>query len=320
LATKLAAQDPLPPTSESPDVTPIPDAESDSAAIVGDRYATNPSAAETPNATTPPGATPIDELFADPPAADSTPSEPSSPESTSNADLPATEPTDSPSPLADDSFSSFFDEPLEKEDATAAQDEEMTAEEREAKAEISDVPLASPPDDPIPASQNTRLATWLLGSKLSLAALANEHGAPVEQVEKLLDQSKTLAKMLGVSVPELPARPASNAARPATDPALDFLFTRGQEIGRELTQKQNADQAALFEVAVKSNLLLVLYKPGTPTTEAIATAIEQAGSRAKLPQELWQPLLDVLASRPSQADVQRAVFKLHADVDKYLTL
>jgi hypothetical protein len=319
LATKLAAQDPQPPAAESSDVTPIAGTDTAVEEIVGDRNATKSS--EVPSADSKsPAETPLaDDIFSDPPAGEVDTNPPASTDTTTaKADIPGTEAAESPT--ADDSFDSIFGEQPDNEDATAKQNEDMIAEEREAKAEVSDIPLASPPDDPIPAAKNTRLATWLLGSKLSLAALANDHGAPAAEVQKLFDQSQSLAKMLGLTVPELPARPESGAPSPVTEPALDYLFTQGQEIGRELARKQSPDQAALFEVAVKSNLLLVLYQSGAPTTEAIATAIEQAGSRANLPPEVWQPLLDVLASRASQADVQKAVFKLHAEVDDYLTL
>jgi hypothetical protein len=119
-------------------------------------------------------------------------------------------------------------------------------------------------------------------------------------------------------VPDLPASPAAGSPPPVPSPALSYLFTQGQDIGRELARDHGADQAALFEVAVKSNLLLVLYRPGSPTSDAIASAIEQAGPRAKLPNTMWQPLLDTLAARASLADVRKGVYKLHEEADKFL--
>ena len=71
---------------------------------------------------------------------------------------------------------------------------------------------------------------------------------------------------------------------PAADSGMDYLFTEGREIGGELS-KLGDDHAALFEVAVKSNILLVIYKPEAPTTQAIGVAIEKAGERAKLPEK-----------------------------------
>jgi hypothetical protein len=69
---------------------------------------------------------------------------------------------------------------------------------------------------------------------------------------------------------------------------------------------------------VKSNILLVLYKPAAPTTQAIASAIERAAERAKLPSTLWQPLLDALAAKSTLVDVRKAIYAMHDATDKYL--
>jgi hypothetical protein len=123
--------------------------------------------------------------------------------------------------------------------------------------------------------------------------------------------------MLEVALAELPVQTAGDAAADS-DAALEYLFTQGQEIGRTLAGRFGADHAALFEIAVKSNILLVIYQPGAPTAEAIAAAIAQAGPRAKLPAELWRPLLDTLKSGADMSAVRKAVFRLHAETDKYL--
>jgi len=172
------------------------------------------------------------------------------------------------------------------------------------------------------AGRNTRRMAWLLGSKLSLAALANEHGAPADEVAKWFDQSQTLAKMLGTSAAALPTpAKAGNEAAPSNQPdqALGYLFTQGQQIGQDLARKYGVEQAALFELAVKSNILLALYKPGEVVVDMLSAAIRQAGERAKLPVELYQPLLDALAQTAPAVEVRDLVFKLHADVDRYLS-
>jgi hypothetical protein len=96
------------------------------------------------------------------------------------------------------------------------------------------------------------------------------------------------------------------------------LFVEGQRIGRELTNRYGADHAALFELAVKSNLLLVLYAPGSPTAESLAGAIAQARERAELPAELVRPLVVTTAERYGPSAVRQAVYKLHEEVDRHL--
>lgn len=290
LATKLSEETP-PVTPSSPlDTNPAtePETTPDSSAIVGDRYTT-----KAPEETTPP--TPDT-------SAASAPSDASA--STAAVDPLFGEPVDSNTPS---------DSPV---------NDSMLPEQREAIAEMSPTPIPNLNDDEIPTTTaeqawNTRRAAWLLGSKLSLAALGNDHGAPVDNVQKLFSQSSALATKLGIALKSMPARPTGAATRQATGPGMDYLFSEGQEIGGALAQK-GADLAALFEVAVKSNILLVIYKPDSPTTKAIADAIERAGERAKLPATLWQPLIDTLAAKGSLTDVRKAVFELHEATDKYL--
>jgi hypothetical protein len=72
------------------------------------------------------------------------------------------------------------------------------------------------------------------------------------------------------------------------------------------------------EVAIKSNLLRVLYSPGSAPTEAISGALAQAAPRAGLPAELWQPLVDLLAAKADAAEVRKAVQSFHAEVERQL--
>jgi hypothetical protein len=166
---------------------------------------------------------------------------------------------------------------------------------------------------------NTRRMAWLLGSKLSLAALANDRGAPAEDVADWFHQSRRLAKLLDTSVAELPPRPPAVDTAAPPDRALEYLFAQGQQIGQELGSRRGDDHAALFELAVKSNILLAMYRPNASVVGALAAAIEQASGRAELPAPLTQPLLNKLSSGASQAEVRDAVFQLHADVDRYLS-
>ena len=160
---------------------------------------------------------------------------------------------------------------------------------------------------------------WLLGSNLSLAALANDRAAAEDKVADWFDKSQRLGTLLGTTVADLPPRPAADKANAQTDNAMEYLFTQGQSIGRHLAARYGDDHAALFELAVKSNILLVLYQPGAPAVKALAAAIDPAAQRAKLPSELWQPLLKLLDDGAPAKEVRDAVFQLHADVDRYLS-
>jgi len=164
---------------------------------------------------------------------------------------------------------------------------------------------------------NTRLAAWRLGSNLSKAALAQDLGVATENIDGWFQEARAAAGSLDTSLTDMPA-PANNEDASLSRGTLNYLFLQGQQVGRDLAGRYPADHAALFEVAVKSNLLLVLYKPGSSAANAISTAIAGAAPRANLPPELWQPLLDTISNQAPPARVQAAVRQLHADVDKHL--
>jgi hypothetical protein len=99
---------------------------------------------------------------------------------------------------------------------------------------------------------------------------------------------------------------------------IDYLLAQGQRIGRELSKRFGPEQAALFEVALKSNILLLLYSPGSEATNSIAAAIVRAAPQAKLPDVLWSPLIDRINKKASLDDVRTAIHQMRRDVDGYL--
>jgi hypothetical protein len=165
---------------------------------------------------------------------------------------------------------------------------------------------------------STTQASWLLGSRLSLAALAHDRGVAAKNVPVWFGDAQSVAKFLGTSVGELPEPAAADDTSPASRQVINYLLVTGQRIGRELAKQHGAEQSALFEIALKSNLLLLLYTPGTSAGDSIATAVAKAAPQAKLPADLWQPVVDALKNKMAQSDVRSAVRKMHGDIERYL--
>jgi hypothetical protein len=166
------------------------------------------------------------------------------------------------------------------------------------------------------AAAITRRAAWQLGSKWTLAALARDRGAATDNVAKWLEQANTLARYLGTSLSQLPA-PLSD--REVSSRAMvRHVFAEGLRLGRHLSERYGPDHAALFELGVKSSLLLVLYEPKTPVAETLAASIAKARELAGSPAELWQPLLDAIAEGRDAGAVRQIVFQLHDEVDRSL--
>jgi hypothetical protein len=164
----------------------------------------------------------------------------------------------------------------------------------------------------------SRRAAWHLGSRLSRAALAHDQGMAANNVPVWLDEARSAAKLLETSLADLPQPAAANDRAPVSPQAIDYLIAQGQTIGRDLSQRHGQEHAALVEIALKSNLLLLLYSPGSNDSNSIAAAISRAAPLAKLPIEIWKPVVDHITKRSSLNDVRTAVKQMHADVDRYL--
>jgi len=165
---------------------------------------------------------------------------------------------------------------------------------------------------------NTELAAWQLGGKLSLAALANDRGVAAESVQNWLADCRSLAATLGTATADLPEPAAADDGQAASRAVLNYLLSQGQRIGRDLARRHGGRHPALFEVAMKSNLLRVLYEPDSLATAKLSAAIADAAKRAELPAESWQPLSDALAAKADLAELRKAVQRMHADVERHL--
>jgi len=129
------------------------------------------------------------------------------------------------------------------------------------------------------------------------------------------------AAALGVTLQPMPSLEKGSipAAAGSTSPTVSYLIAEGKRVGPQLASKYGTDHAALFELAIKSNLLLTLYKPGAPAVESLATGILQARERCGLPNEVSRPLLASISERREPAVVRQLVFRLHDEVDKTFT-
>ena len=192
--------------------------------------------------------------------------------------------------------------------------------EAEPPSHSDATPVSATDDVSKPAvAINSRRAAWLLGSRLSLAALANDRGIAAKSVPIWMEDARTAAKLLGTSVADLPEPAGASDTTLASRQVIDYLVANGQRIGPELSKQYGAEQSALFEIALKSNILLLLYSPETSAGGSVAAAISQVAPKAKLPVELWQPLVEVLNKKATQSEVRAAIRKMHVDVDQYLS-
>ena len=174
----------------------------------------------------------------------------------------------------------------------------------------------APGVQPAPAS-GTRQVAWDLGTDLGLAAIGHASGAPKASVASVLAKAKKLAATIPVDVPELPVKTGDKAKDSAA--SIQYLITEaGEPIGKALRARHDVAHVALFEMAAKSQLLLLLYAPGDSLGPSLVSVIKRNAPRADLPESLWMPVADKVQAGAPFAEVKAAVTRMHADVSKYL--
>lgn len=172
------------------------------------------------------------------------------------------------------------------------------------------VSTASRADD---GNNTTRGGAWLLGDNLSLAALLYNQGAASDMTDRFMAKAKKIADIFGVEIKPFPAK-ASDSAQASADIIHYLIAGDGAEVGAALAQKYDQAHGILFEVAVKSNLLIMLYGPGDSLGKSIAQVIQTRLTSINLPDRLWTQVVTLVNKGASADEVKDAVFKMHKDI------
>jgi hypothetical protein len=232
---------------------------------------------------------------------------------TARTELPADIPPDSsPTASTERGFDSHAS-PHRDSHSSAAVQPHAPARHTDARTASATVEVAA--EKPF---ANTKRAAWQLGSCLSRAALAHDRGFAADRVPAWFDQARAAATTLATSVADLPETLPPDDQHPLSPQVLDYLGRQYQRIVGDLTRQYGPQHAALFEIALKSNMLVLLYSPGSSTVNTVSAAISHAAPQAQLPDELWKPLVALLEKPSAIADVRAAIRKMHIDVDQYL--
>jgi hypothetical protein len=165
-------------------------------------------------------------------------------------------------------------------------------------------------------SKTTEGGAWLLGDNLSIAALLYNQGAPQDTVDRFLSKAKKIADIFGLEVKPFPAKAGTSSASSA-DMIHYLIAGDGAALGAGLARKYNDAHGVLFEVAVKSNLLILLYSPGDDLGRSIANVIKSRLTSIHLPENLWSNLVTLVNDKGEVDTVKEAVFKMHKDIADY---
>jgi hypothetical protein len=160
-----------------------------------------------------------------------------------------------------------------------------------------------------------KAAAWRIGDQLSLAGLLYAQGGEDENLKELLASIKPLTDAIKIEVKPFPPRGETQVETYAA--VIEYLIKGdGAEIGRQIGKDFGNNAGLLFEISVKSNLLILLYEPGDD--QGIGSVIQSRCNEVGLPHNLWLDVVNAVNSKASKDEVKNAVFKMHDDVAAYL--
>lgn len=174
---------------------------------------------------------------------------------------------------------------------------------------------ASPPK-PV-ASKDAQ--AWNLGNKLSLAAIGHAEQAPPGAIDRVLQEAQGIARELGAPLEPLPTR-TGNRSRDAAAALGYLLKTTGPAITRALEEQHGRQPSLLFQISLKTNLLLLVYEPSSNNREASAIIefVSEKGAEANLPGDLMRVLASDVRSGASYDQVKQSVQQFQQHVAAHL--
>jgi hypothetical protein len=156
---------------------------------------------------------------------------------------------------------------------------------------------------------------WELGNSVSVAAIL--YDLKGNETSDSLSRAKILAQEVGATIPSFPTKTGNKIKDTAA--IMGYLLNDiNKGVGNKVSQKYSAAEAALFEMSLKSNTLLLFYGPGDKTGQVVAKVIRSNAKVGGLPEKLWMPVVNKIESSASFDDVKDAVMAMQKDVGDHL--
>jgi hypothetical protein len=168
------------------------------------------------------------------------------------------------------------------------------------------------------AGAQRQLNIWLIGWKLGLATLGQTRGAAPDLVERMFEESRARSAALNVRLPALPEATSNSATDTAR--AIHYLLNEaGESVGKQLTRLYGPGASALFELAIKSSLALLLYAPDDDMGQTLADVIDRSGRQAGLPATIYAPLVKKMRARAPYPEVKAMIGGLDDGITAHFT-
>ncbi len=161
------------------------------------------------------------------------------------------------------------------------------------------------------------LLSFSLGSNLGLSVALYNASPTASATGKVVDKTRALARLIGKKLPEYPD---STGSRPTNQGSLlrFAVKTVGSPYAKAIRDRYDNKHMQLFEMGLKSNLLLLIYQPGQASVKSISNAIAEAAKANEIPKEIWVDLVEAIDAGSPFAEIKEHVMAMNRDVAKHL--
>jgi len=159
-----------------------------------------------------------------------------------------------------------------------------------------------------------RQAAAELATGLGQLALLKLRGAPRDRWEPWQREAAALAAALKISLPEIPDAANSGDAT-AGEKLAALIMTAAPPVFDRLGPGGGQHEA---KTILNAFALLLLYEPGDETITRLAVLAGAEAEKAKLPNDLWKPLIRAVSEKEPFPAVHEAVQRMAAGISVHL--
>ena len=155
-----------------------------------------------------------------------------------------------------------------------------------------------------------RQGLFALAADTGQLALLKLHGAPRERWEPWQREVSALAAGLKVTMPAMPNAPAGDNA--SGEKLVSYVMTEAPAV------LGSVGGGAEGKAILNAFALLMLYSPGDETSTRLAVLAGSEAEKAKLPKELWKPLIKAVSDKEKMPVVHECVQRMAAGIAEHL--
>ena len=177
--------------------------------------------------------------------------------------------------------------------------------------------VAEPTAATTQSGNSPKSTSFQLGSSLGLSMALHNANPTAGATQKTVDKTRLLAREFGKNLPKYPELSSNRAQNQSV--LLKFAVkTVGSPFAKAVRDQYGNSEMQLFEMGLKSNLLLLIYQPGQDTAKSIAKSITTTAEANDVPRNVWKQLVEAIEDGASFGEIKGHVMAMNRDMTRHL--